>query len=113
MLENEAAAPARERAGYELEGNVGTRTVDACSACQHLPFARAVELAVEMLVEEQAAEWAAGLIVLGLRDHLDVERTSCVVGHDGAFLRRDWADAQRNQDGGEHVSHIRSVSIGG
>ena len=60
VLEDEAAPTPVERAADQFERDVGAGAILAGSRRQHLSFAAAFEVAVELLVEEEPAERPAG-----------------------------------------------------
>ena len=84
MLEDEGAASAIQGAADQLQGDVTGRAFDGGSGAEHLPLAGRFEVAVKLFVEEQPAERAARGVVGRLGNHFDIERSGCVIRHDGA-----------------------------
>ena len=75
VLQDEGTSAAFERAGYDFEGNVTAGGVfGAGPRGEHSAFAGGFEVAVEVLVEEHAADGCTpGLFVGWLRIYFDVE----------------------------------------
>ncbi len=82
VLEDEGAVAAVEGAGDDLEGNIAGRAFDGGSGGEHGAFAGGFEVAVELLVEEEAAQgFATGVGVRGLWDGLHFKRSIGVGRH--------------------------------
>jgi len=111
VLEDEGASAALESADDEFKGDVACRAFDSGAGGEHPAFAGGFEVAVELLVDEEASDGGAGGFVGGLRDDLYVKGAGGVEGRDcflfcgcrrfwiGLGLRCDCGEEQRRQQG--------------
>ena len=76
VLKNEAPRLPLQTPGDQLQRDVGGRALDRGSCAQHLPLAGSLEIAVETLVEKQAAEGPSGAVIRRLRSDLDLESST-------------------------------------
>ena len=75
VLQDERPAAAAQRARHALDRDIARRAFDVRCGAQHLALARPVEIAVELLVDGQAAERR---VVGRLRRQLHFERSGGV-----------------------------------
>src|SRR5438105_2670392 len=87
MLKDEATGAAPQRACDAFDCNVAGGTLDWRECREHFAFACADKVTFEALVKRHSAEvHSVGSAALGLRLHLDGERTLCYGRHANSSL---------------------------
>jgi hypothetical protein len=86
VLEDKGAGAAVEGAGDDLNGDIAGGAFDGGAGGEHGAFAGGFEVAVELFVEEEAAQgFASGVGVGGLWGGLHFKRSTGVILHFGSF----------------------------